>query len=64
MGRTKGSGQGSIYKRGDKWRGQISVNSQRLSYTSAKKKDVIDWMSKVRVDDMSGLIRTKSNITV
>lgn len=64
MGRTKGSGQGSIYKRGDKWRGQISVNGQRLSYTSAKKKDVIDWMSKVRMDDINGLIRPKLNITV
>lgn len=28
MGHTQGSGQGSIYKRGDKWRGQIVVNGK------------------------------------
>ena len=48
MGRTKGSGAGSVYKRGNKWRGQITVDGVRLSHTAAKKKDVLDWMASVR----------------
>ena len=48
MGRTKGSGAGSVYKRGDKWRGQITVDGVRLSHTAAKKKDVLDWMAQMR----------------
>ena len=51
MGRTKGSGAGSVYKRGAKWRGQIVVNGVRLSHTAEKKKDVLDWMAKVRTAD-------------
>lgn len=51
MGRTKGSGAGSVYKRGDKWRGQITVNGVRLSHTADKKKDILDWMAKVRNAD-------------
>lgn len=50
MGRTKGSGAGSVYKRGDKWRGQIIVDGVRLSHTAEKKKDVLDWMASVRND--------------
>ena len=64
MGRTIGSGQGSIYKRGDKWRGQILVNGQRRSFTAKKKADVIDWMSKMRMDNTHGLMLKKSNITI
>lgn len=64
MGRTVGSGQGSIYKRGDKWRGQITIHGERHSYTSAKKKDIIDWMAKLKADDRQGLIAAKQTITV
>lgn len=55
MGRTKGSGQGSIYKRGDKWRGQITINGKRYSYTALRKKDVADWMSALRADSNKGI---------
>ena len=48
MGRTKGSGAGSVYKRGNKWRGQIIVNGERLSFTADKKKDVLDFFASVR----------------
>ena len=64
MGRTTGSGSGSVYKRGDKWRGQIIVNGQRRSFTAKKKSDVLDWMSKMRIDNALGLLPTKSNMTV
>lgn len=64
MGRTKGSGQGSIYKRGDKWRGQITINGERRSFTSKKKKDVVDWIAKMKTDENLGLVPHKTNITV
>lgn len=48
MGRTKGSGAGSVYKRGNKWRGQITIDGIRLSHTADKKKDVLDWIAQVR----------------
>lgn len=55
MGRTKGSGQGSIYKRGDKWRGQITIDGKRYSHTASKKKDVADWMSNLRANSNKGV---------
>ena len=64
MGRTKDSGQGSIYKRGDKWRGQITINGERRSFTSKKKKDVVDWIAKLKTDENLGLVPRKSNITI
>lgn len=60
MGRTVGSGRGSIYKRGDKWRGQITIDGQRYSHTAKKKADVIKWM-----DEIKGAPQIKTqNITV
>lgn len=50
MGRTKGSGAGSVYKRGKKWRGQIIVDGKRISYTADKKKDVLDYFASIRKD--------------
>lgn len=63
MGRNKGSGKGSVYKRGDKWRGQISVNGKRYSYTAKKQRDVLDWMAKMRVSDAPANA-DKENITM
>ena len=60
MGRTAGSGQGTVYKRGNKWRGQININGKRLSFTADKKKDVLDWMASVRTEASFGF--TPSNI--
>ena len=50
MGRTKGSGAGSVYKRGNKWRGQITIDGVRLSHTADRKKDILDWFASVRND--------------
>ncbi len=55
MGRTKGSGQGSIYKRGDKWRGQITINGKRYSHTALRKKNVVDWMAAIKTDSNKGV---------
>lgn len=64
MGRTSGSGQGSVYKRGSKWRGQITVNGERLSYTADKKADVNNWLAKVKTDANLGILPKNSNITI
>lgn len=41
MGRTKGSGQGSIWKTDKGWRGQITLEGHRYSVSGKTKKDVI-----------------------
>ena len=63
MGRTKGSGMGSVYKRGDKWRGQITINGQRKSFTAVKKSEVLDWIASLRIDGDT-LAPRSANITV
>ena len=57
MGRNVGSGQGSIYRRGDKWRGQIMINGQRYSHTAEKKSDVIKWLASVRSENINPLAK-------
>ena len=64
MGRTKGSGQGSVYKRGNKSRGQININGERLSFTADKRKDVIDWLAKVRTEALFGYTPKNQDYTV
>lgn len=64
MGRTTGSGQGSVYKRGNKWRGQITINGERLSYTADKKADVNNWLAKIKTYANYGLLPKKNSITV
>ena len=64
MGRTTGSGQGSVYKRNGKWRGQITINGDRLSYTANKKADVNNWLAKVKTDANLGILPKKNSITV
>ena len=60
MGRTMNSGQGSIYKRGDKWRGQVTINGERHSFTAKKKSEVVAWMSQIK----AGGTIAKDEITV
>ena len=64
MGRNLGSGSGSVYKRGNKWRGQITINGKRLSHTADKKKDVFDWIASVRSDAQFGFTPSDQNYTV
>lgn len=64
MGRNLGSGSGSVYKRGNKWRGQITINGKRLSHTADKKKDVLDWIASVRSDAQFGFTPSDQNYTV
>ena len=64
MGRTAGSGQGSVYKRGNKWRGQININGKRMSFTADKKKDVLDWIASVRTEATFGFTPIDKEYTV
>lgn len=64
MGRTAGSGQGSVYKRGNKWRGQININGKRLSHTADKKKDVLDWIASIRSEASFGFTPLDKDYTV
>lgn len=64
MGRNLGSGSGSVYKRGNKWRGQITINGKRLSHTAEKKKDVLDWIASVRSDASFGFTPPDTDYTV
>ena len=64
MGRKNGSGEGSIYKRGEKWRGQIMIDGNRFSFSSSDKREVINWMSEVRVKYNNRTLVTKDNMTV
>ena len=64
MGRTRGSGQGSVYKRGNKWRGQVMINGKRMSHTAEKKKDVLDWIATVRSEAQFGFTPEGADYTV
>ena len=64
MGRTAGSGRGSVYKRGKKWRGQIAINGKRYSYTADKKADVLDWLANIRTDATFGFTPPDQDYTV
>ena len=61
MGRTAGSGSGSVYKRGDKWRGQITIDGKRYSHTAKKKAEVLDWLADIRTN---GVQKHQSDMTV
>lgn len=64
MGREIGSGGGTVYKRGDKWRGQVTVNGKRISFTAKKRREVLDWLSEVRIESKYGTLVDANDITV
>lgn len=64
MGRTKGSGGGTIYKYRNGWRGQLTVNGNRVSVSAKTKKEVADKLAELRVEANRGLNVEESNITV
>ena len=55
---------GSIYKRGNSWRGQISLNGKRKSVSGRTKKEVESKLAELRVQANGGLPLEESNITV
>lgn len=64
MGRTSGSGQGSIFKSGNSWRGQIMLDGERRSVSGKTKKEVADKLADLRVKYNSGEYVKRNDITV
>ena len=64
MGRHKGSGEGSIFKSGNSWRGQITLDGERRSVSGKTKKEVADKLAALRVTYNSGEYAKRNDITV
>lgn len=64
MARRKGSGEGSIYRYKNGWRGQITLGDRRISVTGRTKREVIDALADKRVSYNKGTMVDNSNITV
>lgn len=56
MGRNRVKGEGSIYQRPNgRWRAQIYIAGERLSYSAKTRKEAIDWLLKIRNEVKNGL---------
>lgn len=64
MGRTKGSGSGSIWKTNTGWRGQITLDGKRHSVSGKTKKEVIDKLADLRVKYNKGEYAKRNDITI
>lgn len=64
MGRKRGSGEGSIFKQGDLWRGQLSLNGERKSVSGKTKKEVADKLAELRVKYNYGEYAKRNDVTV
>ena len=64
MGRHRGSGEGSIFKSGNGWRGQISLDGERKSVSGKTKKEVADKLAALRVDFNNGNYVKRNDVTV
>ena len=64
MGRHKGSGEGSIFKSGNGWRGQISLDGERRSVSGKTKKEVADKLAALRVAYNTGEYAKRNDVTV
>lgn len=64
MGRHKGSGEGSIFKSGNLWRGQIMLDGQRRSVSGKNKKEVADKLAELRFKYNSGEYVKRNDVTV
>ena len=64
MGRHRGSGEGSIFKSGNLWRGQLTINGKRKSVSGKTKKEVADKLAELRVSANHGIYTERNDITV
>ena len=64
MGRHKGSGEGSIFKSGKYWRGQISLGGERRSVSGKTKKEVADKLATLRFQYNTGNYVERNDVTV
>lgn len=54
MSRKKGSGEGTIYRYRDRWRGQITLDGKRISFTGRTKTEVADKIAAAKTDHNRG----------
>ena len=64
MAKKKASGEGTIYKRGNSWRGQLTIDRRRVSFSGRTKQEVIDKMAAARTDYNRGNYIFDHDITV
>ena len=64
MNKKKASGNGTIYRTNSGWRGQLTVDKKRLSFSGKTKKEVIDKMASARTDINRGQFIFDNDITV
>lgn len=64
MGRQKGSGEGSIFKSGNRWRGQIMLGDERRSVSGKTKKEVVDKLAELRVKYNFGEYAKRNDVTL
>lgn len=64
MAKKAGSGEGTIYRRNNKWRGQLTIGDQRISVTGRTKTEVSQALAEARTDYNRGVFVFDNNVTV
>ena len=64
MAQKKGSGEGSIFRYKNGWRGQLQVGEKRISVTGRTKGEVVAKLAEARTDYNRGVLILDNNITV
>jgi len=55
MAKKRTAGEGTIIFRSGKWRGQITIDGQRLSHTSRRRDEVLNWIHDINEQIAGGL---------
>ena len=64
MGRKAGSGDGTIFKNGKNWRGQIYLGGERISVSGKTRQEVSDRLAELRVQYRRGEYVKRNDVTV
>ena len=64
MARKKGSGEGSIYRYNNGWRGQLKIGDKRISVTGRTKGEVVEKLAAARTDYSRGILVFDNDVTV
>lgn len=55
MSQIRGRNEGTIYKRGDRWRAQVSQDGNRVSFSASTRKECQDWIRQMNRQIDEGL---------
>lgn len=64
MAKKKGSGEGSIYRYNNGWRGQLKIGDKRISVTGRTKGEVVEKLAAARTDYSRGVLVFDNDVTV